>query len=60
MKYSEQIAKTVIEMLCVGSEMRFRRDQSTSVPDFDLRYLRQRLGHNPKIVAAIALPAIGC
>jgi hypothetical protein len=41
MKYSEQIAKTVIEMLCVGSEMRFRRDQSTSVPDFDLRYANE-------------------
>jgi hypothetical protein len=37
-KYSEQIAKTVIETICVGSEMRFRCDQNTSVPDFDLRY----------------------
>ena len=37
MKYSEQIAKQVIETIYAGSEMRFRCDQSKSVPDFDLR-----------------------
>ena len=38
MRYSERIAKVVIETICVGSEMQFHCDQSTSVPDFDLRY----------------------
>lgn len=38
MKPSEQIAKLLIETMIDGARMQYRCDQSSSVPDFDLKY----------------------
>ena len=38
MNHSEKIAKILIEVIIVGGNMQYRPDQSSSVPDFDLKY----------------------
>jgi hypothetical protein len=38
MNKAEEIAKTLMEIIYVGAEMRYRRDQSKGEYDYDLRY----------------------